>query len=379
MSLWKVQLVNPKILQISPNQLSILVSDVVIAIKQISLGVRFCLYKSQFFIKGTRVQSRNDKFDRRKCDFVFILLPFGWPTLKQVLEVKHILSILVSSCLGKETYCSFPTRFVSSNPWCSLVVGDEGCIGPSRRLLCLSQTPQNYVAHTWHNSIHVWLLGRSSSSSPSTKKLYVQPLHRAVKRSNTVQSCQILPRSDHSVLFYHVNGPKTCLLVLNETSKIWWSNGTWTPTPVLESLLKGQHIDARRRALKISEKAALPFQKNKKNGSRRFFYRMWITKQLGSWLKETFPTEDFGPRGESINLMILPVCISALFFRLTQTKIIDKTSNCYLDSGIEPRWGHPQLPKVVRVIQGAFHVFYILLQSLIFTILIIVLYSKLEN
>ena len=170
MSLWKVQLVNPKILQISPNQLSILVSDVIITIKQISLGMPFCLYKSQFFIKGTRVQSRNDKFDRRKCDFVFILLPFGWPTLKQVLEVKHILSILVSSCLGKETYCSFPTRFVSSNPWSSLVVGDEGCIGPSRKLLCLCQTCQKlctngiipYMFDCWANPVVHLLLLKSS-------------------------------------------------------------------------------------------------------------------------------------------------------------------------------------------------------------------------
>ena len=39
--------------------------------------------------------------------------------------------------------------------WSSLVVGDEGCIGPSRKLLCTCQTPNNYAAHAWHHSIQV--------------------------------------------------------------------------------------------------------------------------------------------------------------------------------------------------------------------------------
>ena len=54
----------------------------------------------------------------------------------------------------------------------SFVVGDEGCIVPSRNLLCLCQTTKNYAAHAWHHSIHVWLLGRSSCSAPSTKELH---------------------------------------------------------------------------------------------------------------------------------------------------------------------------------------------------------------
>ena len=33
--------------------------------------------------------------------------------------------------------------------------------------------PKNYATHAWHNSIVVWLLGRSSCSSPSTKELHV--------------------------------------------------------------------------------------------------------------------------------------------------------------------------------------------------------------
>ena len=33
-------------------------------------------------------------------------------------------------------------------------------------------TPKNYTTHAWHNSIVVWLLGRYSCSSPSTKELH---------------------------------------------------------------------------------------------------------------------------------------------------------------------------------------------------------------
>ena len=59
----------------------------------------------------------------------------------------------------------FPTLFRAKRcrvkPWSSLVVGDEGWIGPSKKLLCLCTTPKNYASHAWHNSIVVWLLGRS--------------------------------------------------------------------------------------------------------------------------------------------------------------------------------------------------------------------------
>ena len=56
--------------------------------------------------------------------------------------------------------------------WSSLVVGDEGCIGPSGKLLCSCETRKHYAAHAWHHSIHAWLLSRSSCSSPSTKELH---------------------------------------------------------------------------------------------------------------------------------------------------------------------------------------------------------------
>ena len=32
------------------------------------------------------------------------------------------------------------------------VVGDEGCIGPSKKLLWYVKPPKNYVTHAWHNS-----------------------------------------------------------------------------------------------------------------------------------------------------------------------------------------------------------------------------------
>ena len=57
----------------------------------------------------------------------------------------------------------------STQPWSSLVEGDEGCIDPSGKLSCLWQTPQNYATHEWLHSIH---MGRSICSSPSTKELH---------------------------------------------------------------------------------------------------------------------------------------------------------------------------------------------------------------
>ena len=53
-----------------------------------------------------------------------------------------------------------------------ILEGDEGCISPSGKLLCLWQTPNNYAAHTWHHAIHVWLLCQSGCLSPSTKELH---------------------------------------------------------------------------------------------------------------------------------------------------------------------------------------------------------------
>ena len=53
--------------------------------------------------------------------------------------------------------------------WSISVEGDEGCNGPSGKLLCLCQPPKIIQYH----SMLVWLLGRSVCSSPSsTKKLH---------------------------------------------------------------------------------------------------------------------------------------------------------------------------------------------------------------
>ena len=67
---------------------------------------------------------------------------------------------------------SLQNLVVITYPRSSLVAGDEGCIGPSGKLNGLCQTPKNYAAHAWHYSTHVWLLGQSSCSSPSTKDIH---------------------------------------------------------------------------------------------------------------------------------------------------------------------------------------------------------------
>ena len=47
-------------------------------------------------------------------------------------------------------------------------------IGPSDKLLCLWNTNNIMQAYAWQLSIHVWLLGWSGSSSPSTKALQAE-------------------------------------------------------------------------------------------------------------------------------------------------------------------------------------------------------------
>ena len=36
------------------------------------------------------------------------------------------------------------------------MVRDEGCIGPSGKLLCLCQAPKMYSTHAWHHSTHMF-------------------------------------------------------------------------------------------------------------------------------------------------------------------------------------------------------------------------------
>ena len=55
-------------------------------------------------------------------------------------------------------------------PWSSLV---EGCIGPIVKLFYDKPT-KKYPAHACEHSIHVWLLGWSSCSPPSTKELHAK-------------------------------------------------------------------------------------------------------------------------------------------------------------------------------------------------------------
>ena len=52
-------------------------------------------------------------------------------------------------------------------PWSSLVEG---------KLLFLLTNSRNYAVSAWQNSTHVWLLGRSSCSSPYTKELHGEAL-----------------------------------------------------------------------------------------------------------------------------------------------------------------------------------------------------------
>ena len=60
-----------------------------------------------------------------------------------------------TALLSKGFALERPPSVHQVGPWSSLVVGDEGCIVRSRKLLCLCQTPKNYAAHAWHYSIHV--------------------------------------------------------------------------------------------------------------------------------------------------------------------------------------------------------------------------------
>ena len=95
------------------------------------------------------------------ADLLFIL--FGFNCFAYICRMNNSFTCLV-------TYIQ--TNQTGGLPWSCLVVGDEGWISPSRKLLCLCYTQKIYATHAWHTSILVWLLGRSSCSSPSTKELH---------------------------------------------------------------------------------------------------------------------------------------------------------------------------------------------------------------
>ena len=81
---------------------------------------------------------------------------------KNLLQKIMLISWRYSESMTKGTVYS----------WSSLVKWDEGCIGPSGKLLCLCKPKIQYAAHAGQLSIHVWLLGQSGCSSPSTKELH---------------------------------------------------------------------------------------------------------------------------------------------------------------------------------------------------------------
>ena len=59
----------------------------------------------------------------------------------------------------------------SSDLWSSLVGSRRRRLyRPKQKYALLWQPQTNYAAQAWYYSIHVWLLGRSSCSSPSTSK-----------------------------------------------------------------------------------------------------------------------------------------------------------------------------------------------------------------
>ena len=118
---------------------------------------RFFYFLNIFFIfglvSGETFSSRNLKFaqsnnNSNKNDFYLA---------KGCCDVNFIKVVRVNSIpahLNSNIYLMrvlyLPTsvyRNYATLKWTSLVVGDEGYIGPSGKLLCLCQTPKNYGAH----------------------------------------------------------------------------------------------------------------------------------------------------------------------------------------------------------------------------------------
>ena len=85
-------------------------------------------------------------------------------------HLNHALSYLVSVYLKRLFHfrkcISLHTEMALAQE-AQYAQGDEDCIDPRGKLLCLWHIENNYAAHAWHHSIHNWLLGRSSCSSPS--------------------------------------------------------------------------------------------------------------------------------------------------------------------------------------------------------------------
>ena len=76
----------------------------------------------------------------------------------------HFGATLIFFCMTHYLFISPTMELFSRRRWM--------WYAPSRGLLCLCQTPKIYAEHAWYHSIHVWLLGRSSFSSLTTKELH---------------------------------------------------------------------------------------------------------------------------------------------------------------------------------------------------------------
>ena len=72
------------------------------------------------------------------------MLMYPHPTLLKSTTIQNLSTVTGSD----------PSK---GKAWSTLVVGDEGCIGPSRKLLCLCypHPPKKYATHAKDNSIAV--------------------------------------------------------------------------------------------------------------------------------------------------------------------------------------------------------------------------------
>ena len=115
------------------------------------------LYKKMFYL--TCPFQTNNSF--------FIIITHSKYTLRKL--PMYLYSMQNSQSWGTYGACDTVQSLIRwfFIPWSFLVEGDEGCIGP-RGTVVFMRNQKKMQSHAWHHSIHAWLLGQSSCSSPCT-------------------------------------------------------------------------------------------------------------------------------------------------------------------------------------------------------------------
>ena len=137
-------------------------------------------------VEGDEKQDRQDtskyRFLPKKAIFLTqdrqrLLKSIGLASAGQYLWQKSAASTTVKQNLDAHAMVNSIHLFgIAANPWAMELFSSRRwrLDRPKQKAVVSMLNPKIYATHAWHIFVVVWLLGRSSCSSPYTKELYGQ-------------------------------------------------------------------------------------------------------------------------------------------------------------------------------------------------------------